>query len=71
MIRYEIFFLAGLLCGVVLGAAGSSFWRRWLDRRDAALRAAKIRVQLRSVTTDDLLDEVSKRDDVGQSGRGT
>lgn len=69
MLRVELFVLIGVVIGFPLGWTASSLWRRFLAARDAhvANQATKraVRVRVADVDTEELLEELSKRSDLG------
>ena len=71
MARVEILLAIGFLVGVPTGLLISWLWRKWLASRDSAIRQANVRVRLADASTDDLINEVSKRDDINEAGRRT
>ena len=66
MIRVEMIFFAGLLVGVIVGVIGTRVLQRYLAWRDQRLAKVRVRDQLHEVETPELIDELSKRDDLGR-----
>lgn len=68
MIRLEIIFLVGVLVGFVVGLIAQRVTRMWLEYRDEQLKKniTKLLLQetLPSIKTKELLNELSKRDDI-------
>lgn len=75
MMRVELFVLLGAGPGFILGWLASSAWRRFLAFRDkrAEEKAIRMRVDetLDRAGTDELLNELSTRDDVGSAKKGS
>lgn len=69
MVRIEMIFALGLAFGVVLGVLGSHLVRGYLARRDARLMKTRVDEALQRVETPELLNELSKRDDLGEKHR--
>lgn len=68
MARVEVLLALGFILGTVFGIFASWAWRKWLAWRDALQLKSRIRVQLAEASTDDLIEEVSKRDDLNEVG---
>lgn len=72
MARVEVLLALGFILGAVFGILASWAWRKWLAWRDAHRDSlqlkSRVRVQLAEASTDDLIEEVSKRDDLNEVG---
>lgn len=64
MFRVELFILIGIAIGMVLGVVGSHLVRKYLSWRDRRLVRVRIKENLDKVDTDELLEELSGRDDL-------
>ncbi len=69
MVRIEMIFLVGFLVGIATGVVGSHWARRWLTARDRRLTKVRVRESLHEVDTPELIDELSKREDLGKRER--
>lgn len=54
----------GFIIGFPLGFLVNSLIRKWREKLEKRIEARKVRVNLEKISTDTLLDEVSKRDDL-------
>lgn len=72
MLRLEIFIFIGFIIGFPLGFLVNSLLRTWRQRLEKRIEARKVRVDLGKISTNELLDEVSKRDDLTETkGKNT
>ena len=73
MIRVELFVLFGFACGVPIGALAYYAVRRYLHWRDSRVKRelakATVRASIEAAPTDDLLEELSTRDDLNTENR--
>ena len=68
MIRIESIFFAGMLAGALVALVASWLWRRYLAMRDASVKQALVNTRVAEVLekapTEELLNELSTRDDL-------
>ena len=64
MVRVELFVLLGLVVGFPLGILATRLVSRYLTWRDARLVRVRVHEKLHEVETPELLNELSKRDDL-------
>jgi len=68
MIRIESIFFAGMLAGALVALVASWLWRRYLAMRDASVKQALVNTRvaeaLEKAPTEELLNELSTRDDL-------
>ena len=62
-------FFAGMLVGLVLGVVGTRLLQRYLAARDRRIEKVRVDEALGKAETPALLDELSKRDDLGETKR--
>jgi hypothetical protein len=66
MIRVEVIFFSGMLVGLVVGVILSRLVRKYLAARDRRLVRVQVNEAIREADTPELLNELSKRDDLGR-----
>lgn len=67
MVRLELLIFIGFIIGFPLGYLVNTLLRKWREKLVKRIEARKVRVDLQKVSTDELLDEVSKRDDLTET----
>lgn len=69
MFRIELLILIGIVIGFPLGYLVNSLIRKWREKLEKRIQAKKVRIDLEKISTNELLDEVSKRDDLTETKR--